>query len=155
MSLPHRSRELSGIPRQSVLSLCLYRAARCTERLKRSARGCHGIHRFAANHYQSGEHGEPKGETAQDEGGGKARFDTPAHEMKKPGAGPFKGAKAERYRRQGSDHGGKYEAHKAGSDIDAQADGPASAPKRHGIKKEDAGLEGYDFENEPGIAQYI
>ena len=75
--------------------------------------------------------------------------------MKKPRAGSFKGAKTERDRGQGSNHGGKYEAHKGASDINVQANGPAGAPKRCGIKKEDAGLESHDFEDESGVAQHI
>jgi hypothetical protein len=87
--------------------------------------------------------------------GSKARFETSAHQVEQPSAGPLEGAETERDRREGSDHGGKYEARKAASDINVQANGPARAPKRSGIKKENAGLEGYDFENESGVAQHI
>jgi hypothetical protein len=46
------------------------------------------------------------------------------------------------------DHGGKYEAYKSGSDVNVQADCPAGAPKRCRIKKEGAGLESDDLEDE-------
>src|ERR1039458_4149273 len=75
-----------------------------------SASDCRGFDRFAADHRQARQHGEPKGQTAQNKCGSKARLEASAHEMKKPRAGSFKGAKTERNGGQGSNHGGKYEA---------------------------------------------
>jgi len=130
-------------------------AARSAERLACRAPDCRGFDRFAADHNQTREHREPKGETSQDEGSGETRLEASAHEVKQPGAGSLKGAKTERDRRKGGYHGRKYEAHKGASDVYAQADGPARTPKGRGIEEEDAELQSYDFEDELRIAQHI
>jgi hypothetical protein len=124
---------------RTIFVVCCRRDA--WPRLDSNASHCRGFYRFTADHHQAREHREPKGEAAQYQCGGKARFKTPAHEVKKPGAGSFEGAENEGDRGQGRDHGGKYEAHKGTSDVNVQANRPAGAAKRCCIKEEDAGLQ--------------
>jgi len=68
---------------------------RCQADLDCTAPDYRRFHRLTANHDQTREHGQPKGEAAQHKCGGKARFETPTHEMKKSSAGTFEGAKTE------------------------------------------------------------
>jgi hypothetical protein len=123
-------------------------AAGCLTRPDCNAPDRRGLHDFLAYHHQTREHGQPKGKAAQNRRCSKARFKAAAHKVKKSGTGALEGAKTEGDRREGRDHGGKYEAHKSASDFNIQANCPAGAPERCRIKKEGTGLESDDLDDE-------